>query len=75
MMDSNTINKILGVSSKDPIVQKARRSMSITRINNTFTQTMKLNGKLIERERDSFDKRVFRYFISKEYLNIISAII
>jgi hypothetical protein len=75
MMDSNSMNKILGVSSKDPIVQKARRSMSITRINNTFTQTMKLNGKLIERERDSFDKRVFRYFISKEYLNIISAII
>ncbi|MCU0380881.1 MAG: hypothetical protein MUE58_06790, partial [Chitinophagaceae bacterium] len=62
-LDTDAMNKILGVSNKDAEIQKARRSNSITRINNTFTQVTRIKGLLIQRERDSFDKRAYLYFV------------
>jgi hypothetical protein len=60
-MDTHEINKILGVSLKDAEIQKARRSMTISRINNEYTRTVKSNGLLIQRERDPLDKRAYLY--------------
>jgi hypothetical protein len=71
-MDADVMNKILGVSNKDPEIQKARRSNAITHINNTFTQTTKLSGLLVRRERDSFDKRAYVYFVSDDMTKNLS---
>ncbi len=74
-MDTDAINKILGVSHKDPEVQKARRSMSITHINNTFSQTMKINGLLIQRVRDDEDKRAYLYFIPDNHARLLAGVL
>ena len=71
-METDAINKILGVSNKDAEIQKARRSNAITRINNTFTQTTRRNGLLIQRERDDVDKRVYVYFIPTDLALLLS---
>jgi hypothetical protein len=70
-VETDTINKILGVSNKDPEVQKARRSNAITHINNTYTQTTRRNGVLIQRERDQADKRAYVYYIPDEMARIL----
>lgn len=71
IVETDTINKILGVFNKDPEVQKARRSNAITHINNTYTQTTRRNGVLIQRERDQSDKRAFVYFIHEDIARIL----
>jgi hypothetical protein len=71
-MDISSVNKLLGVGKKDESVQKTRRSMAISNINNTFSLTMKSQGKLIRRERDPEDKRSNLYYISEEYYPMLS---
>lgn len=68
-LNTDHINRILGVSVKDQLVQKARRSMAITNINISYEKTMKLSGPLIVRERHNLDKRSFLYEISGKHLD------
>jgi hypothetical protein len=71
-MDIATMNRILGVSQKDPESQKVRRSNAITHINTVFSQFAREHGNLIEREKDPVDKRVFQYYIPKHYLSLFN---
>ena len=73
-LDASAINRILGVSGKEHIVQKARRSTTITNINNSFSKIMKQPGQLVIRVRDLSDKRSFLYVISAEHLEQVKAI-
>ena len=69
--DIHAINKILGVSSKEASLQKARRSLSINHINSCFRQTFKMDATLIIRERDMEDKRAFVYKLDPRYAESI----
>jgi hypothetical protein len=69
--DIHAINKILGVSSKEASLQKARRSLSINHINSCFRQTFKMDATLIIRERDLVDKRAFVYKLDPRYAESI----
>jgi len=69
--DIHAINKILGVSSKEASLQKARRSLSINHINSCFRQTFKMDATLIIRERDLEDKRAFVYKLDPRYAESI----
>ena len=71
MMDTRSLNQILGVSHKEPEVQKVRRSLTITRINSNFAQVVVRDGILIAREKDPSDRRVFMYFITPEHASLI----
>lgn len=70
--DIIAINKTIGVSNKETSLQKARRSICINNINNSFRQTMKHEDNLIIRERDADDKRAFVYRIDDRYLPLFS---
>lgn len=67
--DIHAINKILGVSSKDASLQKARRSIAINNINSCFRQTFKTEDNLILRERELEDKRAFVYKLDIRYVD------
>ncbi len=71
-MPASNVNKLLGVSHRESEIQKARRSQTITHINENFTRNVKIPGSLISRERDNSDKRAFVYFIPEELVIIIS---
>jgi hypothetical protein len=74
-MPASNVNKLLGVAHRESEIQKARRSQTITHINENFTRNVKIPGSLISRERDKSDKRAFVYFIPEELVKIISAFI
>jgi len=67
--DIVAINKTIGVSNKEASLQKARRSICINNINNSFRQTLKQDDNLIIRERDEIDKRAFVYRIDNKHLS------
>lgn len=69
--DIHAINKILGVSSKEASLQKARRSISINNINSCFRQSFKEVDNLIIRERDQDDKRAFVYRLDPRFIQRI----
>lgn len=71
-IDIATMNKVLGVGKKDESVQKTRRSIAVSNINNAFSLTMKTPGQLINRERDAEDKRSYQYFMAEEFFSILS---
>lgn len=71
MMETQALNQILGVSQKEPEVQKVRRSLTITRINSNFGQMLAPDVALIRREKDPSDKRVFLYYVTKEHAAIL----
>lgn len=71
MMEIQAINQILGVAKKDLSLQKNRRSVAISHINTVFQNVMQTNDQLILREKDDFDKRTFRYFVNRSYLNMM----
>lgn len=71
-MDISSVNKLLGVGKKDESVQKTRRSIAVSNINNTFSLTMKTPGQLIKRERDPEDKRSYRYYMAEEFFSMLS---
>ena len=64
-LDTDAINNIIGVAKKNPMTQKARRSIVISRINKIFSQCVAYEGKLIRRERDAFEKRKYVLFIEE----------
>ncbi len=74
-MDISSINKILGVTNKEPEIQKTRRSVSINHINETFINTMKQSNMLLCKERDEFDKRSFVYFVPIELASWIEPLL
>ena len=67
-MDTDNINKILGVGRKETSVQKTRRSTAISKINESFAISLKLKNPLIVRSRDEEDKRSYTYQIAEEHL-------
>ena len=67
-MDAATMNRALGVSNRDPVTQKSRRSSCLARINQAWLQVMKSQDPLVFRERDETDKRAFLYRIPKPLL-------
>lgn len=71
-MDITSVNKLLGVGKKDESVQKTRRSIAVSNINNAFSLTMKTPGQLIQRERDPVDKRSYRYYMADEFFSMLS---
>lgn len=62
-LDINSVNKILGVQNKQSMVQKTRRSLSITRINDLYMNLSGSSTALIKRAKDDQDKRIYNYFI------------
>jgi hypothetical protein len=68
-MDANTMNRALGVSNRDPVTQKSRRSSCLARINQAWLQVMKRQDPLVVRERDETDKRAFLYRIPQPLLH------
>jgi hypothetical protein len=68
--DIISINKTIGVTNKDASLQKARRSICINNINNSFRQTLKQDDNLIIRERNEDDKRAFVYRIDEKHLSL-----
>jgi hypothetical protein len=68
-MDANTMNRVLGVSNRDPVTQKSRRSSCLARINQAWLQVMKRQDPLVVRERDETDKRAFLYRIPQPLLH------
>jgi len=68
--DSQTLNKVLGVSGKPDSIQKARRSVTMNHINDTFRKTLKRDAPLLVRERDAVDKRAFVYRIDPQFLGL-----
>ena len=64
-LDTDAINNIIGVAKKNPMTQKARRSIIISRINKIFSQCVAYEGELIRRERDEFEKRKYVLFIEE----------
>jgi predicted nucleic acid-binding protein len=71
MMNTQSLNQILGVSHKEPEVQKVRRSLTITRINSNFSQMLVPDAALIRREKDPADKRVFLYYVAREHAEML----
>jgi len=74
-MDISSINKILGVTNKEPEIQKTSRSVRINHINETFINTMKQSDILLCKERDEFDKRSFVYFVPIELASWIEPLL
>ena len=68
--DSQTLNKVLGVAGKPDSIQKARRSVAMNNINDTFRKTLKRDSPLLVRERDADDKRAFVYRIDERFLGL-----
>jgi hypothetical protein len=64
-MDADQINYILGVSQKNPMIQKSNRSLAVTRINRSFMQCTGHTAELIQRKRDDIERRTYNYFIEK----------
>lgn len=64
-LDTDSINNIIGVAQKNPMTQKARRSIVISRINKVFSQSLAYEGDLIRRKRDEFEKRKYVLFIEE----------
>jgi hypothetical protein len=67
-MDAVAMNRTLGVSNRDPVTQKSRRSSCLARINQSWLQVMKRQEPLIVRVRDEADKRAFLYRIPEAML-------
>lgn len=57
------INKILGVSLKNPEIQKKQRSDVFISINDKWRKMQGTDGLLIEKKRLEHDKRSYEYFI------------
>jgi hypothetical protein len=68
-LEIQNINKILGVSKKEISLQKNRRSTTISNINTLFQQIIQSDEPLILRQKDELDKRVFHYYMNKEYVS------
>lgn len=62
------VNKALGVSKKNPEIQKKQRSDVITSINKKYSYITQKESELIEKKRTEFDKRSFEYFIQSSKL-------
>lgn len=65
-MSIEEINKILGLSYKNPSVQKKNRNEAISRINLKWQLTNKTNKVLIEKRRSEIDKRNFEYYMNED---------
>lgn len=70
-LDTDSINKILGVGRKEVSVQKTRRSTAISKINESWAICLKLKNPLIVRKRNDDDKRSYTYQMADEYLERI----
>lgn len=65
-MSIEEINKLLGLSNKNPAVQKKNRNEAISRINLKWQLTNKTNKVLIEKRRSEIDKRNFEYYMNED---------
>ncbi len=65
-LETDEINKVIGVSQKPPSIQKSRRSLVIGRINRVFNQCTGSKGELVVRERDMEEKRRYNYRLDEE---------
>ncbi|MEN9884271.1 MAG: hypothetical protein RLZZ420_1488 [Bacteroidota bacterium] len=65
-MSIEEINKLLGLSNKNPAVQKKNRNEAISRINLKWQLTNKTNKVLIEKKRSEIDKRNFEYYMNED---------
>jgi hypothetical protein len=72
-MDIESMNKILGVARKEEAVQKTRRSMAVSKINEAFRIGLRREGPLVERVRYENDKRKYRYRIAYEHVGTLDA--
>ena len=63
-MTIDEINKTLGLSSKNLAVQKKNRNEIINRINTKWQVYSNNKEELIQKQRSTFDKRNFEYFIT-----------
>lgn len=61
------INQYLGLSHRSEELKKVARNKAVQTINHTFRATLKADADLIERFRDSLDKRVVNYRIHPAY--------
>lgn len=66
-------NKVLGLSKKNPEIQKKQRSDIITGINRKYSFVTKNDDPIIQKQRTDFDKRSFEYFIDYTRLNEITS--
>lgn len=73
-MDIEAMNKILGVARKDESVQKTRRSIAVSNINEAFRIGLRGEGLLVERVRDSADKRKYLYRISDRHMDLLERV-
>lgn len=60
-LETEEVNKAIGVSNKDSSLQKSRRSVVIGRMNRIFTQCTGRPTELVIRERDAEEKRRYNY--------------
>jgi hypothetical protein len=72
-MDIESMNKILGVARKEEAVQKTRRSMAVSKINEAFRIGLRREAPLVERVRYENDKRKYRYRIAYEHVGTLDA--
>jgi hypothetical protein len=72
--DIETMNKILGVARKDESVQKTRRSIAVSNINEAFRIGLRGEGLLVERTRNSADKRKYLYRISDRHMETLKRV-
>jgi hypothetical protein len=66
-MEAARMNQLLGLSNRKNDVQKVHRSKTISQINSKFMKFTGRNEVLIRRDRDPVDKRIFLYYMKKEF--------
>lgn len=72
-MNTETMNRILGVGKKDTNIQKNLRSRSVKNINQAYSLILHGKGQLVSRDRSASDKRNFHYFIGEEHFGTLHA--
>jgi hypothetical protein len=70
-LETEDINKAIGVSQKDPSLQKSRRSVVIGRINRVFAQCTGRPDGIVIRERDQEEKRKFNYRLDEHMARLM----
>lgn len=70
-LETEDVNKAIGVSQKDPSLQKSRRSVVIGRINRVFAQCTGRPDGIVIRERDHEEKRKYNYRLDEQMARLL----
>ena len=70
-LETEDVNKAIGVSQKDPSLQKSRRSVVIGRINRVFAQCTGRPDGIVIRERNQEEKRKFNYRLDEHMARLM----